>query len=141
LFAICQFFILFAWTGLIKASLGLVRNCIMLVLISKGRETPFWVLAIFMTLSVVFSAFFIVSWYAILPVLQTVIFTIALGFKNFYYLKTFSLLVETLGFIYSFIVGAYIGCFSQMFILIAIVISIIKFNGNETKAEAKIMDE
>lgn len=126
-FTIIESLFLLAYTSVFKIGAGLFRNLILVYYLKKNKHMPkVWNL-IFILMVIIPSMFFINNWFAILPVISSVVSTVVTCQKNFKILKCGGIVVEIISMTHSLCVGAYVGFVRQSVILVAIIIGLIKY--------------
>ena len=125
IFIIAESALLGGWTAVIRFIVSITRNFIIIMYLNRGREIPFFWVPIFISITVIASAFFINVWYDYLPPLFSIIFTISTTLKNYKVAKFGMLTAEFGTAVYCVFLGAYIGALRNLLLTIAVLVSLV----------------
>ena len=132
----CQLFMVGAITGGCIDSISFVRTCVFSQNEKKWASSPIW-LVVFIVAMI---ATGILTWrdgWSILPIIGSVLSTIALWMKKSSHIRIISLFVGPCWLVYNLIHGAYTGALNEVLAMTSIVIGIIRHDlkrNSETEA-------
>jgi hypothetical protein len=143
IFMIAEAAVLSGWTQVIRFVIALVRNFMVLGYLNRNREMPFFWIPTFIVITIIASVFFIDHWYAVLPIILSILVTIANCIKNYRATKILLIITETGTMVYCFLIGAYIGALRNFILAIAVAISLIRLlkSGKQAKFTQNIQAE
>lgn len=139
LFFVAEYALLSGWTGLIRATAAIFRNFVVISYIYRNKKTPVYWVVIFSVLVVSISAFFIDTWYAVIPPVLFVIYCFFVCQSNYKVLKYGSIGCDTAGALYNLLLGAYIGVARNLGLAAAAAVSLILLVKKERKAARDIV--
>lgn len=133
---VVHYFLLGTFTGLIMNALNVVRGIIYSI-DKKWAKSYIWIF-IFSALSIALGVLTYEAWYSVLPIVGTVIATIALRIRDENTLRKVYIFSVPLWIVYNAIVFSIPGTVSATFTLVSIVVALIRFNGFTRKKEIEI---
>ena len=103
--AVIQYLVLGAWTGALCCLIAVLRN---IVFSRHKNKVPLYILIIYIVIAVALNITFIHSWIDIIPIINIVIYAIALWTKNIMNIKVVGLATCVDGVVYDYSKQAYV---------------------------------
>lgn len=116
------------FTGIVLNAAAIVRNLLMLFCLKKlRRELPVWAAVCLLAAAWAACAWKLGAWYTWLPPILQTVYTLCSVSKRDTVLKTGALILESGNLVYNASVGAYIGVFRQIILVIGVIAGLIGY--------------
>lgn len=121
-----QYLILGAFSGAISNIISLAKYIVFYINAKKGKKNPLWQVIFFCLISLILGCFALSEWYTVIPIVTSVIFTVAIWQDNPVVLRIIVIVCSLLWIVYNISVGAYVSAVYSGVELVFALVTMIK---------------
>lgn len=123
-----EYLLLGAISGLLTNIISILRNVWFYNNSKKKKKNSIWVLIVLAIITIISGLFSYASWYSILPIIATILFTYSIWQDNIKHYRYLAIPISLMWIVYNYCYFSIIGVISECVLLIFEILGIIKHN-------------